>query len=323
MILSVILVLVFLSVALLIYGIYLSLTAKKRELEQRMKNYTAKAEELGSNLSAVEKMKNIDWKAYFQEASKVFAAKSFTKQMEIELIKANLPLRGEEFIMITVLLMAGLGLLLLLLTGNAILGWFGVVIGFVGPRIVIKQMKQKRVQKFNLLIGDALIVMSNSMRAGFSFLQALEMVSREMPPPISEEFGRTLREMNLGTPTEEALLNLTTRIESEDLDLVITAVLIQRQVGGNLAEVLDGISNTIRERIRIKGEIKTLTAQGRISGYVVGALPIAVGLILSVINPTYIGALFTEPAGWALLTAGVISQTIGIALIKKTVDIKV
>jgi tight adherence protein B len=323
MILSVILVLVFLFVALFIYGIYLSLTAKKRELEQRMKNYTAKAEELGSNLSAVEKMKNLDWKVYFQEASKVFAAKSFTRQMEIELMKANLPLRGEEFVMITVLLMAGLGLLLLLLTGNAILGWLGVVIGFVAPRIVIKQMKQKRVQKFNLLIGDALIVMSNSMRAGFSFLQALEMVSREMPPPISEEFGRTLREMNLGTPTEEALLNLTTRIESEDLDLVITAVLIQRQVGGNLAEVLDGISNTIRERIRIKGEIKTLTAQGRISGYVVGALPIAVGLILSVINPTYIGALFTEPAGWALLTAGVISQTIGIALIKKTVDIKV
>jgi tight adherence protein B len=323
MILSVILVLVFLFVALLIYGIYLSLTAKKRELEQRMKNYTAKAGELGSNLSAVEKMKNLDWKVYFQEASKVFAAKSFTRQMEIELMKANLPLRGEEFVMITVLLMAGLGLLLLLLTGNAILGWLGVVIGFVAPRIVIKQMKQKRVQKFNLLIGDALIVMSNSMRAGFSFLQALEMVSREMPPPISEEFGRTLREMNLGTPTEEALLNLTTRIESEDLDLVITAVLIQRQVGGNLAEVLDGISNTIRERIRIKGEIKTLTAQGRISGYVVGALPIAVGLILSVINPTYIGALFTEPAGWALLTAGVISQTIGIALIKKTVDIKV
>lgn len=320
---SAILILVFLSVSLLIIGIYFSVTAGKRALAERMNTYTAKVAGLDQRVGFLERLSSFKWKSYLEEASKIFAAQSITKKMQVELIKANIPLRGEEYILINFLLMFGLGLLLILITRNAILGWLGVITGFMVPKVIVKRMKLKRVQKFNSQIGDALVVMSNSMRAGFSFLQATEMVSKEMPSPICDEFARTLREMNLGTPTEEALLNLTTRIESEDLDLVITAVLIQRQVGGNLAEILDGISHTIRERIRIKGEIKTLTAQGRVSGIIVGVLPVVIGLVLSVINPSYIGALFTNPIGWAMLTAGVISQTIGIALIKKTVDIKV
>lgn len=323
MLVSIILLLVFLFVSFLIYGIYLTVTNSKRELAQRMKTYTAKAGELDKPLNAIERLKNFDWKTSFQEASKIFAAKEFTKKVEIELMRADIPLRGEEFVMINFLIMIALGMLLILLTRNAILGWLGVVAGFILPRVIVKRTKLKRVQKFNSQIGDSLVVMSNSLRAGFSFLQAMELVSKEMPAPISVEFARTLREMNLGTPTEEALVGLTNRIESEDLDLVLTAVLIQRQVGGNLAEVLDGISHTIRERIRIKGEIRTLTAQGRISGMIVGALPLAIGLVLSVINPRYIGALFINPVGWAMLTAGIISMVIGIALIKKIVDIKV
>ncbi len=321
--LSAILIMVFLTVSLFIYGTFLAATAGKLEMAERMKTYTARIGELDRKTGLVERLKDFNWKASFQEASKVFAAKSFTKKMEAELLKADLPLRGEEFIMINFLIMTGLGLLLLFVTRNVILAWFGVISGFVVPRLFVKRIKLNRIQKFNMQIGDALVVMSNSLRAGFSFLQTMEMVSREMPPPIADEFARVLREINLGTPTEEALLNLTNRIESEDLDLVVTAVLIQRQVGGNLAEVLDNISFTIRERIRIKGEIKTLTAQGRISGIIVAALPIVIGLVLSVINPEYIKALFSSPAGWAMLIAGAISQLIGVALIKKTVDIKV
>ncbi|PKM82418.1 MAG: secretion system protein [Firmicutes bacterium HGW-Firmicutes-14] len=323
MYLSLTLVLVFLFVSLLIYGIFLTTTTGKRELDERMKTYTARLGELNRESGLAESLKNFNWKSSFQDASKIFAAKSFTKKAEIELMKADIPLRGEEFIMMNFLLMVGLGLVLLLITRNPIVAWFGVVIGFIVPRFIVKRTKIKRVQKFNSQIGDSLTVMSNSLRAGFSFLQAMEMVSREMPAPISDEFNRTLREMNLGTPTEDALMNLTHRIESEDLDLVMTAVMIQRQVGGNLSEILDSISHTIRERIRIKGEIKTLTAQGRVSGIIVGILPIVIGLVLAVINPEYIGALFKTPLGWGLLVAGIISQTIGIALIKKTVDIKV
>lgn len=323
MLLSLILILMFLTVSFLVYGIYLSATAGRRELAERMKTYTAKAGELNKTANPLKHLRDFDWKSSFQEASKIFAARSFTKKMETELMRADIPLRGEEFIMINLLVMLVLGLILILFTRNAVMGWLGVVAGFIIPRIIVKRTKLKRIQKFNSQIGDALTVMSNSLKAGFSFLQAMELLSREMPPPISDEFTRTLREMNLGTPTEEALLNLTNRIESEDLDLVITTVLIQRQVGGNLSEVLDSISHTIRERIRIKGEIKTLTAQGRISGMIVGALPVAIGLILSVINPGYIGALFTNTIGWAMLTAGAISMAIGVALIKKIVDIKI
>jgi len=323
MLVSVILILVFLFVSFLIYGVYLTVTNSKRELAQRMKTYTAKAGELDKPMNAIERLRNFNWKASFQEASKIFAAREFTKKVELELMKADIPLRGEEFVMLNFLVMVVGGLTLLLLTRNPVFGWLGVVAGFIVPKIMVKRIKLKRVQKFNSQIGDSLVVMSNSLRAGFSFLQAMELVSREMPAPISIEFNRTLREMNLGTPTEEALIGLTNRIESEDLDLVMTAVLIQRQVGGNLAEVLDGISHTIRERIRIKGEIRTLTAQGRISGIIVGILPVAIGLVLSVINPKYIGALFTNPIGWAMITVGVVSMTVGIALIKKIVDIKV
>ena len=321
--LSVTLVLVCSSVSLLIYGLYLTSVAGSKELRDRMKTYTSPGGQLERRGGFRERWQSLDWQASFQEFSKLFVSGSFSRKVESELMKADIPLRGEEFIMFNILLMAGLGLFFGLITGNIILGWVGVLAGFVLPKIFIKRTKLKRVQKFNSQIGDSLVVMSNSLRAGFSFLQAMEMVAKEMPTPISDEFNRTLREMNLGTPTEEALINLTSRIESEDLDLVITAVLIQRQVGGNLAEILDGISHTIRERIRIKGEIRTLTAQGRISGIIVGVLPVVIGLVLSVINPQYIGSLFTNSIGWAMLTAGAISQSIGIALIKKTVDIKV
>lgn len=320
---AVILLMVFVTVSMFIYGMFLTATSARRELSKRMNRYTARIGELDSGANPIRRLRNFDWKSAFREASQIFSGKAITKKMEAELLKADIPLRGEEFIMVTVLLMAGLGFLALVLTRNIVLTWIGLIAGFLVPKIVVKRLKTKRISKFNSQIGDSLVVMSNSLRAGFSFLQAMEMVSREMPAPISNEFAHTLREMNLGTPTEEALANLTKRIDSEDLDLVITAVLIQRQVGGNLAEVLDSISHTIRERIRIKGEIKTLTAQGRISGIIVGILPIVIGLILSVINPTYIGALFTNEVGWVMLAAGIISQSIGVALIKKTVDIKI
>lgn len=320
---AVISLMVFLTVTFLIYGIFLTVTSGRRELSKRMQTYTAKLGELELGVNPISRIRRFDWKATLREASKIFSGKAITRKMEAELQKAAIPLRGEEFIMIIMLLMAGLGFVTLVITRNIMLTWLGLIAGFTIPKMVVKRLKSKRIQKFNSQIGDALVVMSNSLRAGFSFLQAMEMVSREMPAPISNEFSHALREMNLGTPTEEALVNLTKRIDSEDLDLVVTAVLIQRQVGGNLAEVLDSISHTIRERVRIKGEIKTLTAQGRVSGMVVGFLPIAVGLILSVINPSYIGTLFSSELGWGLLIAGAVSQSIGIALIKKTVDIKI
>jgi len=165
--------------------------------------------------------------------------------------------------------------------------------------------------------------MSNAIRSGFSFLQAMDMASREMSAPLSVEWGSALKEMQLGVSTEQALENLTTRVGSMDLELMVTAIIIQRQVGGNLSEVLSNIHNTIQGRLRIQKEIRTLTAQGRISGYLIAGLPFFIALMLLFINPSYLELLISKPLGWEMIGGGLISQTIGFVIIRKIVNIKV
>lgn len=316
---------VFLTIFLFFFGLIRIVTANRRTLLERVDKYTKEKKNYVDSAYAkgMESKGKGGLKPLFEQTSKIFASKGYSKTIELELIKADIPLKGEEFVLINILTGAIPGFLIFILSQNFITGLLVGLICLLIPRFLLKRAKNKRYKRFNGQIGDALVIMGNSLRAGFSFLQSMEMVSKEMPSPIADEFGRAIREMNLGTPTEEALLNITNRIESEDIDLVITAVLIQRQTGGNLAEVLDNISQTIRERIRIKGEIKTLTAQGRISGIIVGLLPFALTIILFLINPQYIKTLFSSLLGFILLGAGLISQTIGLLLVKKIVDIEV
>ena len=201
------------------------------------------------------------------------------------------------------------------------------IIGFVSAYIliyffVLSKIK-RRVKAFNAQLADALVLMASSLRSGYSFMQAIEMLSREMQPPLSEEFYRVLREINLGVTTDEAMNHMADRINSEDLDLVVTAVLIQRQVGGNLTEILDNIAYTIRERVKIKGHIRTLTAQGRLSGLIIGLLPIVVGWIVYLINPAYIYPLISAPIGNAMLGFAIFIEIIGAMFIRKIVNINV
>lgn len=321
--LIIITVLAFITTVLLIIGLFKLVGARQQAIRDRLQLFASG--EIGpDNLPAKPvQMKKLTWRALLRSTSQVFAARSYTRRLEQELMRANIPLRGEEFIMLNIL--AGLGGLGLgwILTGRVISAVLLAVLGGIFPWLAVCRTREKRLSKFNQQIGEALTVMTNSLRAGYSFLQTLEMVSREMPSPIADEFGLTLREINLGTTTEEALQNLNSRLVSDDLDLLVTAVSIQRQAGGNLAEVLDNISVTIRERIRIKGEIKTLTAQGRISGLVIGLLPIAVVALIFLINPDYIEPLFTEPVGQAIVAGGIVSEIIGVMLIKKIVSIEV
>jgi tight adherence protein B len=180
-----------------------------------------------------------------------------------------------------------------------------------------------RLNAFNKQLPDTISLLSNALRAGSSFLQSVELVSRESPPPMGPEMGRVVREVNLGLGMEEALANMVRRIKSDDLDLMVTAIGVQQQVGGNLAEVLDTIAFTIRERVRIKGEIRTLTAQGRYSGYIVAFLPVAIAVTLNFINPEFMRPLFTELIGQILLATGLIMMSIGFFAIRKITDIKV
>ena len=178
--------------------------------------------------------------------------------------------------------------------GNPIFLLIGAAHRLLDPALLAQPPQDGRLGAFNKQLPDTITLIANALRAGSSFLQAIELVVRESRPPISTEFGRVIREVNLGLPFEPALENMVRRVRSDDLELMATAISIQHQVGGNLAEILDSIAFTIRERVRIKGEIRTLTAQQRLSGYVVGFLPIALAGFLFVAAPGFMEPMFAS-----------------------------
>ncbi|HEX2625326.1 MAG TPA: type II secretion system F family protein [Candidatus Limnocylindrales bacterium] len=213
---------------------------------------------------------------------------------------------------------------------NPIVLLLGLLIGAWVPRFWLNFRKGGRLKAFNKQLPDTVTLIANALRAGSSFLQAIELVVRESRPPISTEFGRVIREVNLGLPFDLALENMVKRVKSEDFELMATAIAIQHQVGGNLAEILDSIAFTIRERIRIKGEIRTLTAQQRLSGYVVGFLPFGLAFFIYLAAPTFFSPMFAKPpeligipAGIWLLGIAVLAMGAGFMFIRKIVDIEV
>ena len=252
-----------------------------------------------------------------------FAPRRWSKGLDLELIRGNIPLKGGEFLVLQAFLTVLFFLIGFMLTQKIYVGILFSIAGGVLPRVWLKSAQKKKRRQFDNQLADALLILANSLRAGFSLLQAMEMVSQEMPNPISGEFHLALREMTYGTDTETALIHLSERVGSDVLDLLVTAMLIQRQAGGNLAEVLLNIHATIQDRLRIQQEIKTLTAQGRMSGYIIAALPFGIAAVLSVLNPSYLSVLFSNPIGWALLAGGLTSQFIGFLIIRKIIAIEV
>ena len=268
--------------------------------------------------------------------NKVVEGRDFGANLARELARADLRLKPSEYLFIWLGSIVGVPVLLF------ILGFFlsalqsplallvGMLIGFMLPRFWLNRRKNGRLNAFNKQLPDTITLLANALRAGSSFLQAIELVVRESRPPISTEFSRVIREVNLGLPFEQALENMVRRVRSDDLELMATAISIQHQVGGNLAEILDSIAYTIRERIRIKGEIRTLTAQQRLSGYVVGFLPIGLAGFLFIAAPGFMDPMFANPPAIAGLPAGVVillfggfMMFIGFMLIRKIVDIEV
>jgi tight adherence protein B len=225
----------------------------------------------------------------------------YKKSVQFKLNRAHILLKAEEFITIRMIVFVTAGSLSALAGGSVFISAAVAAAGWFIPEMILKSQIKKRVKNINDQLGDAIVLISNSLKAGYSFFQAADIVAKEMPPPISEEFALLQKEINLGATTEKALENLIYRVGSDDLELVVTAVMIQRQTGGNLSEVLDNISCTIRDRVRIKGEVRTLTAQGRLSGLIISLLPPVLGFIIYLINPEHISLLFTNPLGMAIL----------------------
>lgn len=260
-------------------------------------------------------------KSAISNLSKIFASRSITREIQAHLLRAGIPLKGEEYLTIWLIAIIFTPGILYIFTINSWSIPIGILLGGFLPRIYLKQKQDARLQSFNQQLGDALVTMANGLRAGFGFQQAMDSVRRELPDPIAAEFAWTLREMNLGCSHEEALVNMGQRVGSDDLDMIITGIIIQRQVGGNLAEILDNISGTIRERARIKREIKVLTAQGRLSGLIIGLLPLVLIAVMLLINPEYFNVMIKDIRGIVMLAMAVVLEITGFILINKIIDI--
>jgi tight adherence protein B len=274
--------------------------------------------------------------ATLAQLNRVVEKRDFGANLLRDLGAADLKLKPSEFLVIWAGAVVGLPLIVWVFgfvfpSLHSILVLFlAVLLGFLLPRFWLSRRKSSRLTAFNKMLPDTITLIANALRAGSSFLQAIELVVRESHPPVTTEFGRVIREVNLGLPFDVALENMVRRVKSEDFELMATAIAIQHQVGGNLAEILDSIAFTIRERVRIKGEIRTLTAQQRLSGYVVAGLPIGLAGILFVIAPTFFAPMFDKPPdilgiplGVILLAIGGIAMFTGFQVIRRIVDIEV
>ncbi len=268
--------------------------------------------------------------------SRVLERQDLASRLATDLARADLKMKPAEFLIIWAITPIGF-VFFAFIVGIVFPGFRNVValvafflLGLYAPRFYINRRKAKRLKAFATQLPDTITLLANSLRAGSSFLQGMELVTREARPPISEEFERVVREMQLGVALQPALNNLVRRMASEDLELMVTAIQIQTQVGGNLATVLDAIAHTIRERIRLYGEIQTLTAMQRYSGYVITLLPVGLAGLLFLISPTYITVmlerppeLFGLPMGIVFFLVGLLSMGIGYLFIRRIVDIKV
>ncbi len=257
-----------------------------------------------------------------KKASSLFAARSFTARLQSRLVSAGIPFKGEEYITISLAAIILLPIIVFAVSGNFWLAVIFFILASIIPMIYINIKKDKRLQAFEMQLADALVIMANALRAGFGFQQAMETVVKEMAEPITSEFAWCLREMNLGFNQEEALLNLGERVKSGEMNLVISGIIIQRQVGGNLATIMDNIGDTMRDRTRIKKQVKVLTAQGKMSGMVVGLLPVVLLAAMLVLNPEQVYFLFQDSRGWVMLGSALIMEIMGAYIISRIVNIE-
>jgi tight adherence protein B len=290
-----------LAFLLLTIGIVISVSSEKSLVEERLGRYVE--EEKKAAKKAAEKATPIgDWLNNSLERS------NWGGGIARELARADLKLRAGEYLMVMLLIGVGTGIVLWYLGGRSILfGLLGALIGTMLPRIYVRRKQNQRLIRFNEQLADMLNLMVNGLRAGYSTMQAMEAVSKELPPPICDEFRRVVQEMQIGLPMEKALNNILRRIPSDDLDLVVAAVNVQREVGGNLAEILDTISYTIRERVRIKGEIRVLTSQVMYSGRFLSMIPVILSFALWLLNRPYMMEFFnpeTRIVGIPMLIVG-------------------
>lgn len=310
------------ALLMLVIGIAVSLTSEKSMVEERLGRYveTQEAEEEARRI----RDRTSPLTAW---VNRRVEKSTLGDRIARDLTRADLRLKSGEYVLIVILSILVVALIGYVIGSKSyILAFGGAILGFFLPRMYVRSQQNKRLHKFDDQLPDMLNLMVNGLRAGYSTMQAMEAVSKELPPPICDEFRRVVQEMQLGVPMERALQNLLLRIPSDDLDLVITAMNVQREVGGNLAEILDTISFTIRERVRIKGEIRVLTSQVLYSGRFLAMMPIFVIVILYLLNREYMMTFFLPenvPCGYIALGFSAILIVSGYFAMTKLAEIEV
>ena len=313
---------------------YFLLGRRQTVVEERLGQFTQSGQALAPAASRGAEAEGPKASFLGERLNQLLEGRGFADNIQRELGRADIKLSAGEYLALHLILFIG---------GTAVITSFelatkatlpvaigiGVASGLGSlllPGIYVGSQKKGRLQRFDNQLGDMLNLVVNGLRAGYSPMQSLESVGKELPAPISTEFKRVVQEMQLGIPMDQALANLTRRIPSKDLDFVVTAINVQREVGGNLAEILDTISHTIRERVRIKGEIATLTAQGMMTGYVISLLPIGLALFLFLVNRPYMMQMFESRnllCGIIMIVTALLMIGSGFAIVMKIVDIEV
>jgi tight adherence protein B len=309
-----------LLIILLIIGVVVSSNSERSLVEKRLSQYLDDDTAKESASRQAQKSVIVDW------VSKRVEKTSYGDRVARSLARADLKFKvGEYFVLIAVTILVGGLITWFLGNRHPISAAIGAIGGAFAPGMYVKSQQKKRLQKFNDQLSDMLNLMVNGLRAGYSTMQAMEAISKELPAPICDEFRRVIQEMQIGISMETALDNLLRRIPSEDLDFVVTAINVQREVGGNLSEILDNISFTIRERVRIKGEVRVLTSQVRTSGSVLSMIPFFLVLVLWFLNQEY---LMSVTQGGPIITAAIICVVLGLIftsyfIMMKIADIEV
>jgi tight adherence protein B len=314
------------AIALIVVGISIfSARADRNLLEERLgryeqENYQSFLEPADGEKEKVDKPSPIA-----SAVENILTNRPIGQKWRRQLARADLKLTVAEFAALHILCMMGFfaAAYFVLFGGQLVTSILAGFVGLFAPRIYVARATSNRLIKFEEQLPDTLSLWVNALRSGYSVLQSMEAIARDSPEPTATEFKRVVQEVQLGIDMDDALEHLLNRVESEDLDLVVTAVNIQREVGGNLAEILEVIGVTIRERIKLKGEIRVLTSQGRITGYLISFLPIGLALFLNAANPNYMGQMFENRlCGWPMIGAGLALIGIGTAVIQKIIDIE-
>lgn len=321
MILLISLLFAFLFFLLLFLGLQV-LLRRKREMAERIQMFSGYQPSVVRRASVFEILRSRLHEIFAEKARRT-GSTSRRSRLDLMMVRAGLPLLGSEFLAIS----AGGALLVCIIialaTRNPVTGLLALLLFLAADFVFVQRRITKRLNNFQRQLADCLSLVANSLRAGFSFLQTMEIISREMEPPMSTEFERVMRDTSLGKSLDEALHDMDERVGSADFSLVVTAVLIQQQVGGNLATILDTIRSTITERIRIRREVNTLTAQGKMSGIVLACIPVALALFFYITSPEYLTPLLTTDIGKIAIIGTVFLVIVGFIIIRKIVDIKV